>query len=169
MKVFHPKASVAQKFRTLIFGVEDSLVSTVGLLSGIVVGGVSRREIFVTGVVLIFVEAFSMGVGSYLSEQSEAEYFANGKKVSSVSSFPSAVIMFFGYLLAGFIPLSPYLIAPVQYALPISVCGSLVSLFALGLWSGTITRIHLFRSGARMFLLGGCAILIGIAVGFFLK
>ena len=56
--------------RNLIFGAEDSLVSTVGLLSGIAIGGVPKSAIILTGIVLIFVEAFSMGVGSYLSEYS---------------------------------------------------------------------------------------------------
>jgi VIT1/CCC1 family predicted Fe2+/Mn2+ transporter len=48
--------------RNFIFGVEDSLVSTVGLLSGVAVAGVASRTILLTGVVLIFVEAFSMAV-----------------------------------------------------------------------------------------------------------
>src|SRR3989338_4103836 len=43
--------------RNLIFGVEDSLVSTVDLLSGVAAAGVPRSVIFLTGVVLIFVEA----------------------------------------------------------------------------------------------------------------
>ena len=63
-----PKDSFAHYFSSFIFGVEDSLVSTVGLLSGVAVAGVNRSGIFVTGVILIFVEAFSMGVGNFLSE-----------------------------------------------------------------------------------------------------
>ena len=46
--------------RNFIFGVEDSLVSTAGLLSGIAATGMSRPAILLTGIVLIFVEAFSM-------------------------------------------------------------------------------------------------------------
>ena len=56
--------------RNFVFGVEDSLVSTVGLLSGIAIAGMNRESIFATGVVLIFVEAVSMAAGSFLAETS---------------------------------------------------------------------------------------------------
>ena len=59
------KLKTALYLRNFIFGVEDSLVSTVGLLSGVAVANVDQATIFLTGMVLIFVEAFSMGVGSF--------------------------------------------------------------------------------------------------------
>ncbi len=76
--------------RNFVFGVEDSLVSTVGLLSGIAVAGIGRSDIVVTGVVLISVEVFSMGVGSFLSERSAEEYVLQHEttiKRSSKSGF----------------------------------------------------------------------------------
>ena len=51
--------------RNFIFGVEDSLVSTLGFLAGIAVAGIATRELVTSGIVLILVEAFSMGVGSF--------------------------------------------------------------------------------------------------------
>ena len=59
--------------RNFIFGAEDSLVSTVGLLAGVASAGIPRKDIIISGVVLIFVEAFSMGVGSFLSERTTEE------------------------------------------------------------------------------------------------
>ena len=67
------KLSSVSYFRNFIFGVEDSLVSTVGLLSGIAIADVPGHTIFLTGVVLIFVEAFSMAAGTFLSEYSAEE------------------------------------------------------------------------------------------------
>ncbi len=60
--------------RNIIFGIEDSLVSTVGLLAGIAVGNASIHTILSTGVIYVFVEGFSMAVGSFLSEESAQEY-----------------------------------------------------------------------------------------------
>jgi hypothetical protein len=37
--------------RNIVFGISDSLVSTVGLLSGIDVSGTSRQIIILTGIV----------------------------------------------------------------------------------------------------------------------
>src|SRR3989344_7763433 len=90
--------------RNFVFGVEDSLVSTVGLLSGIALATVPAKTIFLTGVVLIFVEAFSMAAGTYLSESS-AEVYANGTDTPTKPNVLAAVIMFFSYFVSGFIPL----------------------------------------------------------------
>ena len=110
---------------------EDSLVSRVGLLSGIVVGGVSKDAVILTGIVLIFVEALSMGVGSLLSEHSVEVYIKQGE-VPLRRSAPGGLIMFFSYFVFGFIPLFPYLIIDVNYAFWVSIAVSLLSLFLLG-------------------------------------
>ena len=94
----------ATYFRNFVFGVEDSLVSTVGLLSGIAIAGVAQKTIFLTGIVLIFVEGFSMAAGSFLSEASAEEYSAR-QNVSPRHSALAGVVMFVSYFVAGFIPL----------------------------------------------------------------
>lgn len=152
----------ASYVRNFIFGVEDSLVSTAGLLSGIAAAGLPKKEIFLTGIILIFVEAFSMGAGSYLSEES-AEEFTGAKKSISLQG---ALIMFFSYFAAGFIPLAPYLIFSVNPAFFFSITMSLVALFVLGIISSRIFRaLHTVRHGLRMLIIGGTAILVGIVVG----
>lgn len=147
--------------KNFIFGVEDSLVSTVGLLSGIVVAGVSKETIILTGVVLVFVEALAMGVGSFLSESHSHEYRAQSK-VDPKPIIIGGIIMFISYIIAGFIPLAPYLIFETNQAFIFSVLLSLLALFFLGAWSAKISKINLFSMGMRMLILGGAAILVGI-------
>mgnify|MGYP000375782336 CR=1 FL=1 len=156
------KVEFATYIRNFIFGVEDSLVSTVGLISGIAAAGVSKGNIFLTGIILIFVEAFSMGAGSYLSESSAEEY-AKAKKSFSIQG---ALIMFFSYFAAGFIPLSPYLIFEINLALVVSIILSLLALFILGTVSGQISKTnHSARHGLKMLTIGGLAIAVGVIVG----
>jgi VIT1/CCC1 family predicted Fe2+/Mn2+ transporter len=99
--------------RNIIFGVEDSLVSTVGLLSGIAVAKVTNRTIVLTGLVLIFVEGFSMGVGSLLSEHSVEQLELKGEAKLETSA-GGAVAMFLSYFAAGFIPLAPYVFSDIS-------------------------------------------------------
>ncbi|MFA5751202.1 MAG: VIT1/CCC1 transporter family protein [Candidatus Paceibacterota bacterium] len=155
-------------FRNFIFGVEDSLVSTVGLLSGIAIANIPRQEIFLTGVVLIFVEAFSMGAGSYLSEYS-AKRYERDDNTSDDHSFFSGVIMFFSYFFSGFIPLFPYLIWEIDTALPISVFLSIFFLFILGVIGAKISNISIIRNGLRIAVIGGIAIMIGLSAGLILS
>lgn len=154
--------------RNFIFGVEDSLVSTVGLLSGVAVGGVAQKQILLTGIVLIFVEAFSMGVGSFLSEQSAEEYVSRKSKSKKFSVVASA-IMFVSYFLAGFIPLFPYIVMTPAQAFPISIIASLIGLFALSVVSARVLKINIAKATIRMVLMGTVAVVIGVAVGVVFK
>ncbi|MBI5152877.1 MAG: VIT1/CCC1 transporter family protein [Parcubacteria group bacterium] len=148
------KELFASYVRNLIFGVEDGLVSTVGLLSGIAVAGVSQSGILLTGTILIFVEAFSMAVGSFLSERSSEEYTI-GNNVSSRYAFTDGVIMFFSYFISGLIPLIPYVVFDARSALLVSVILSLIALFILGIVSAKIFRTHVLHSGLRTLIVGG--------------
>ena len=154
--------------RNVIFGVADSLVSTVGLLSGIDLGGTAVHVVVLTGVVYAFVEAFSMAVGSFLSEQSAEEYEAR-KEVANGGPLAAAAIMFVTFLLASFIPILPYLIFGPAAALWSSIIFSLAALFVVGAISAKITKVRMLRHAAEMAFLGGAAIVIGAVVAKFVK
>lgn len=157
----------ATYFRNFIFGVEDSLVSTVGLLSGVAIAGVERETIFLTGVILIFVEAVSMAAGSFLSEASAEDYTAQ-RTVPQKNSVLAAAVMFTSYFVAGFIPLAPYMFEGGERALELSITLSISALFVLGAVSGMLSRVHIVRSAVRMMVVGGIAIAVGVSVGSFL-
>ncbi len=158
----------AAYFRNFVFGVGDSLVSTVGLLSGVAATGSDSRTVLVTGIILIFVEAFSMAIGSFLSENS-AEEFAEKKEEPLLASAPDALVMFFSYFVSGFIPLFPYIFLQAGSALPLSVGASILALCFLGFVSARFSRTSIVKDVLKMALLGGVAIAIGVAVGMFLK
>lgn len=153
--------------RSIIFGITDSLVSTVGLLAGISVAGAPHRTIALTGIVYAFVEAFSMAVGNFLSEESAEEYAAKAP-VSNGLPLLAGTVMFVSFALASFIPIVPYLFLGDPYALYTSIALSIAALFGTGLLSARIAKLPLFVRGVRMALLGGAAIGIGIIVGLIL-
>ena len=156
--------------RNFVFGVEDSLVSTVGLLSGIAVAGTPRETVVLTGVVLIVVEAFSMAVGSFLSEHSAEEAVLHiHSHAADRDSRLAGVIMFISYFVSGFVPLAPYLFLTGFTALAYSVGLSLLALFALGAVSGRVGKVPLFREAFRMFAIGGVAIAVGVSIGILVR
>ncbi|MDP2655491.1 MAG: VIT1/CCC1 transporter family protein [bacterium] len=153
--------------RTIIFGINDSLVSTVGFLAGISVAGVPRATIALTGIVYAFVEAFSMAMGDFLSEESAEEYMSKSV-VNNRHSITAAVFMFISCVFASLIPLIPYIIFPSGTALIVSVTLSVVSLFIVGMVSARFSRLPMIWRGVRMALLGGAAIVMGVAIGTFM-
>lgn len=154
--------------RNVIFGISDSLVSTVGLLAGIDVAGTTRQVILLTGIVYAFVEAFSMAVGSFLSEQSAEEYEVKGE-TSGGGPITAGVVMFISFILASFIPIVPYLIFGLGAALWCSIGFSLVALLIVGFVSARIVKVEMVPHALKMMLLGGAAIIIGVVVGKFVK
>ncbi len=153
--------------RTIIFGINDSLVSTVGFLAGISVAGVPRSIIVLTGIIYALVEAFSMAMGDFLSEESAEEYI----KKANVSDRPSviaAIFMFMSCVFASLIPLVPYIIFTAGTALIVSICLSVLSLFIVGMISARFSRLPVLWRGVRMASLGGAAIVMGVAIGSFM-
>lgn len=69
------RTKVERSIREIVFGVEDSLVSTLGAITGIAAGTGDTQIVILSGVVLVFVEALSMSAGSYLSSKSAREVF----------------------------------------------------------------------------------------------
>lgn len=150
--------------RNFVFGVEDSLVSTVGLLSGIAAAGEESHTIILAGIVLVFVEAFSMGVGSLLSDNSAKE-LESGAEEPLGKSLGGSLTMFVSYFISGAVPLAPYVLFRTETAFTVSIVLSMIALFSLGMISGKITKTSLVRQGLKMCTIGGIAILLGVIVG----
>ncbi len=157
-------SNISLYLRTGVFGIIDSLVSMVGVLAGLNVAGATKHTLVLTAVVYAFVEAFSMSVGSFLSEESSEEY-ERGANVSERLPMVAGVVMFLSFVLVSFIPLAPYLLFPDPYALQLSVGISVLALFIGGVVSARIARLPVLWRGFRMAGLGGAAIVIGIVIG----
>lgn len=160
LKLFRKPESV----RNLVFGTEDSLVSTVGFISGVAFAGVASKTIILSGVILVFVEAFSMAVGALVSSNS-AQEVREHREVSYGHSTANALIMFFSYVVSGICVLLPYAMFPVRVAFFVSMVIALVLLFTLGVFSGRMAGIAPFRKGLSVAGIGAVAILIGVGVG----
>lgn len=71
------RASIGIKdvIRDFVFGMEDGLVSNLGLVLGVYVGGGSAFTVILAGLASMFTGAFSMSAGSYLSAKSQREVY----------------------------------------------------------------------------------------------
>jgi VIT1/CCC1 family predicted Fe2+/Mn2+ transporter len=156
MKKFSELKTNPSYIRNFIFGSEDSLVSTVGVVFGIATANPSKKMVILAGLIVIAVEASSMGAGAYLSEQSENEQSENEIKQNP---FMDGVIMGTSYFFAGFIPLVPYMIMEVSTAKYVSIGFSLIALFLLG-----YAPKKNLKSAIRMALVAGFAILLGFLI-----
>lgn len=63
------------RIREFVFGIQDGLISTVGLLAGVQGATENNAVVIVTGLTAMFAGAISMAAGSYLSSSAEKEIF----------------------------------------------------------------------------------------------
>jgi VIT1/CCC1 family predicted Fe2+/Mn2+ transporter len=62
-----------RKVRELVFGAQDGLMTTLGIVTGVGGATADRATILLTGMISLFVGALSMGVGQYLGGKAERE------------------------------------------------------------------------------------------------
>lgn len=149
-------------FQSAVFGVNDALVSTTGVIVGVSAGTGDKHLIILAGVVTILVEALSMGSGQYLSSKSAHQYNHDHHIKTSLIS---GVVMFFSYILGGLVPLLLILASPVEHSIIAATVGALVGLFILGYAKGRLVKTNPWRSALEIVIIGGAAAAIGVLVG----
>ena len=149
--------------RSIIFGIEDSLVSTTGLVAGLSVGADDKRIVILGGTVAIVIEAVSMGAGEYLSDDAIQEL--DKLKRHRDKPLVSGTLMLISYLLAGLIPLVPIIFLSFPASIYYSVVFALAGLFLLGFAKGQLLHTSPLRGGLKILIVGGLATGLGILVG----
>ncbi len=162
----HRKKIPPDYIHSSFFGLEDSLVSTTGALAGIAIGAGSKSVVLLTAIVIIAVESTSMAASEFISEETEEDI---KKEKMPASPLISGLIIFASYIVAGLVPLAPYLFLPHLQAIPVSIGLALVGLVALGLVKGRLTHKSPLRSAIEVLVIGGIATTIGLVVGIIFK
>ena len=78
LEVIQQKKQVIEsrvRIREFVFGIQDGLISTVGLLAGVQGVTESNIVVIITGLTVMFSGAISMATGSYLSSGAQKEIF----------------------------------------------------------------------------------------------
>lgn len=148
--------------QSAMFGFNDALVSTTGVIVGVSTGTSNKQIVVLAGVVTVLVEALSMGSGQYLSSKSAHQL---EKSFSFRVPVISGLIMFWAYLSAGMVPLLSIILFPMDYSREVAIVAALMALFVLGYAKGKIVQVNPWRSALEVLVIGGIATLIGIIAG----
>jgi len=153
-------------FRSTVFGFQDALVSTTGIVVGISVGVSDKHFIILSALVTISVEALSMGAGQYLSEKSVHDLPNNHHRDNL---FIGSLIMFLSYLIGGLIPILPIFFTSPPLNSILSIIFAFIGLFLLGFFKAKLFSGKVWRSALEMLAIGGLTTLIGLVVGLIFK
>lgn len=153
--------------RSGLFGLQDGIVSTTGVVAGISAGVNDKTIIVLAALVAVTVEASSMAAGQYTSEKAAHQMDKSGKREDNLIT--GSLIMFVSYFLAGMVPVLPTIIFGQPEARYISIGAAFIALFVIGYIKGKIVEHNALRSALELFIIGGIATVLGLVVGIILK
>ncbi len=159
----------ANTVRAGVFGVQDGIVSTFGLVMGVAGAQVSPEAVLIAGIAGAVSGAVSMGAGEYVSVKVQRELLearGNGDGENAIVSPGRAAAANSGlFVLGAVFPLAPFVVLVGLPAVLTSTVLSITALFATGALLTRLTRRSPFASGLRMLLIGGGAGVLGYLVG----
>lgn len=153
--------------RALMFGLQDGIVSTTGVVIGISTGVSDKAVILMAALVAVTVEATSMAAGQYSSEKAVHQMDRSGKHTDSLGV--GALVMFVAYLVGGTFSVVPTIVLDQPQARYVAVVSSFIGLFAIGYLKGMVVEGRPLRSAVELFVIGGVATMAGVVVGRLLK
>jgi vacuolar iron transporter family protein len=158
-----PYALIRKYLPDLIYGANDGIVTTLAVISGVVGASLSARVILILGFANLLADGFSMGASNVLARRSETEM--QPLKLAATHG----VATFLGFVLAGFLPLTAYLIPSIPSPIPgrfnLAFAIAMATLFLVGASRAAFTRRTASWAGFEMLLIGAFAAGLAYAIG----
>lgn len=158
--------------KAAVYGANDGIITTFAVVAGVAGAGLSPQIVLILGLANLIADGFSMGVGDYLGERSEAD-LADKEGIS----FPrhrlwaTGVLTFLSFVVAGTLPLVPYLLQLVgipleaRHQLFFSCLATAVALFLVGSLRTIVTGGKWWQKGAETLIIGAIAATVAYVVG----
>ena len=157
--------------KDVIYAANDGIITTFAVVSGVAGAGLDPAIVLILGVANLLADGFSMATSDYLATKSEEEYLErDGNHVGKMRSKKAAAVTFFAFVIAGFLPVLPYLILAKNFdVFWVSAASTASALFIVGACRSRWTGKNWFSSGLEMLFVGGIAALIAYFVGASIK
>ncbi len=167
-----PRGSAS--LREIILGAQDNLINVLATVLGVAIGSGNTRIVALAGLASGLAEAISMGGVLYTSTSAERDLHrrANGGAAPPADRkdpLAAAIVTFAAALVAAAIPLAPFAVLPIRWAMLVAAAVSIAALFALGGYKGGVTGRRWWRDGLQFVAIGGLAALASALIGAALK
>ena len=152
----------------LVYGANDGIITTFAVVAGVAGANLAPVIVVILGVANLIADGFSMATSNYLARKSEREY---NEKMSGVptsaedkgSPIMNASVTFSSFVIAGAIPLLPYLFGIEENVFYWAIVATSLALFVVGSLRTLVTGIRWWLAGLEMFAIG--AVAAGVAYG----
>jgi VIT1/CCC1 family predicted Fe2+/Mn2+ transporter len=160
-------------------GAQDNLTNVLAVVLGVAIGAGRSDLVALAGLAAGVAEAISMGGVLYTSTRAELDLDARLRAESvaagldqgrrRLSPAQAGVVCFAAAMVAGLIPLLPFVFLPLPAAVATCFVISIAALFGVGSWAGAVTGRSPWQDGLRLVLIAGTAALAAAIVGMILR
>jgi len=159
----HDKASL---IRDVVTAGNDGVVTTFAVVAGSLGASLSPSVVLILGFANLFADGLSMSTGAYLGVKSEIEFENNSGEKIKLGNKPliNGLTTFVSFIIAGLIPLTPYLLK-FENSFLVSSFLVFLTLLVIGVFRGIIARKSLIRTIIENILIGGVSAVVAYAVG----
>lgn len=172
MKSFRPEL-----LKAAVYGANDGIITTFAVVAGVAGAGLSPQIVIILGIANMMADAFSMAVGDFLGEKSERQLrLSKGEKnVKSQAVWRTSVVTFGAFVVAGTMPLIPYVgeLFGVRvgdgWRFPLAIIFTALALFVVGSLRTIVTKGSWIKNGLEMLSIGAIAAMVAYGLGFGVK
>ncbi len=157
-------ATARHYIRDLVYGANDGIITTFAVVSGATGGALSAAAVLIIGAANLAADGMSMGVGNLLAIRAHDRVrAAEGLPEEETYPWKHGTATLLAFVVAGAIPLLPFLFADAA-ARPIwSTVLTFLALFFVGAARATLTAERWWRAGLETLSLG--AVVAGASYG----
>ena len=157
---------VRHYLRDLVYGANDGIITTFAVVTGVAGAALAPSTALILGVANLLADGFSMGASSFLSIRSEEAVRATrGEGIQEPFPLRHGLATLAAFVVAGSVPLLPYVLAPAEWRLRVAVGMTLATLFVVGALRALVTELRWWRAGLEMLMVGTVAAAVSYGVG----
>ncbi len=160
---------VKHYIRDIVYGANDGIITTFAVVAGVIGANLEPKIVLVIGMASLLADGFSMAASDFLASRSHrAMVEVDGGNNDGEDRFAPAIgagFTLFAFIIAGILPLLPYLF-PVNgrhFFTASMMTGA--ALFVTGVLRTLVTRRRPLLAGVEMVGIGGIAALLAFGVG----
>lgn len=163
----------------LVYGANDGVVTTFAVVAGAMGAFLSPGVVIILGLANLFADGFSMGASNYLALRSEKELrdaqegnrAPDNEDGGTSHLVQHGVLTFTAFVIAGFIPLIPYLfsIGTPQLNFTLSSVLAAATFWSVGAARTLLTGGNPWKAGMEILIIGSMASTVAFAIGWAVK
>ena len=150
----------------LVYGANDGILTTFAVVAGVTGGALSATAVIIVGMANLLADGLSMGVRNYLSIRArESALEQQGRPREEARPARHGIATLLAFVLAGAVPLAPYLVSGVSEKFLVAVILAFGALFSVRAARSLVTASRWWVSGLEMLGLGALVAAVAYATG----